>query len=129
MTQRAAIFASVVLMAVVPFLRVSTPVPGGVIPWTKRAMTSLHQLPAPCQRLARRAAALDRRSTLILALLFPGAVHALPAYRYNLDPGGRARGQFRPCYTPVTAVGKKAETVAAYLVVWVGRTAPGRGRA
>jgi hypothetical protein len=27
--------------------------------------------------------------------------------------------QFRPCYTAVAAAGKKAETVAAYLVLWV----------
>jgi hypothetical protein len=83
-------------------------------------MTSLHRMPAPCQWFARLASALDRRSAPRLALLFLGAV--LARGRRTVTSWIRAASlsdQFRPCYTAVAAAGKKAETIAAYLVLWV----------
>jgi len=83
-------------------------------------MTSSHPTPALCQWFARLAAALDRRSAPRLVLLFLGAV--LARGRRTGTAWIRAAGlsdQFRPCYTAVAAAGKKAETVAAYLVLWV----------
>ena len=83
-------------------------------------MTSSHPTPAPCQWFARLAAALDRRSAPRLALLFLGAV--LARGRRTVTTWIRAAGlsdQFRSCYRAVAAAGKKAETVAAYLVLWV----------
>jgi hypothetical protein len=83
-------------------------------------MTSSHPLPAPCQWFARLAAALDRRSAPRLALLFLGAI--LAHGRRTVTSWIRAAGlsdQFRPCYTAVAADGKKAETIAAYLVLAV----------
>jgi hypothetical protein len=83
-------------------------------------MTSSHPLPASCQWFARLARALDRRSAPRLALLFLGAV--LARGRRTVTSWIRAAGlsdQFQNCYTAVAAAGKKAETVAAYLVLWV----------
>jgi DDE superfamily endonuclease len=83
-------------------------------------MTSSHPLPAPCQWFPRLAAALDRRSAPRLALLFLGAV--LACGRRTVTSWIRAAGlsdQFRSCYTAVAAAGKKAETIAAYLVTAV----------
>jgi hypothetical protein len=83
-------------------------------------MTSSHPLPAPCQWFARLASALDRRSAPRLALLFLGAV--LARGRRTVTSWIRAAGlsdQFRPCYTAVAAAGKKAETIAAYLLLAV----------
>jgi hypothetical protein len=83
-------------------------------------MTSSHPLPAPCQWFARLASALDRRSAPRLALLFLGAV--LARGRRTVTSWIRAAGlsgQFRPCYTAVAAAGKKAGTIAAYLVLEV----------
>ena len=80
-------------------------------------MTSSHPLPTLCQWFARLAAALDRRSASRLALLFLGAV--LARGRRTVTSWIRAAGlsdQFRPCYTAVAAAGKKAGTIAAYLV-------------
>jgi hypothetical protein len=85
-------------------------------------MTTLHRTPAPCQCFARLAAALDKRSAPRLALLFLGAVIARG--RRTVTTWIRAAGlsdQFRPCYTAVAAAGRKAETVATYLVRWVVR--------
>jgi hypothetical protein len=81
-------------------------------------MTSSHPLPVPCQWFARLASALDRRSAPRLALLFLGAV--LARGRRTVTSWIRAAGlsdQFRSCYTAVAAAGKKAETIAAYLVL------------
>lgn len=81
-------------------------------------MTSSHPVPAPCQWFARLAAALDKRSAPRLALLFLGAV--LARGRRTVTTWIRAAGlsdQFRPCYTAVAAAGKKAERIAAYLVL------------
>jgi hypothetical protein len=83
-------------------------------------MTSSHPLPAPCQWFARLASALDRRSAPRLALLFLGAV--LARGRRTVTSWIRAAGlsdQFRSCYTAGAAAGKKAEVVAAYLVLTV----------
>src|SRR6195256_6782352 len=79
-----------------------------------------HQDVPPCQWFARLAAALDRRSAPRLALLFLGAV--LARGRRTVTSWIRAAGlsdQFRPCYTAVAAAGRKAETIAAYLLLAV----------
>jgi hypothetical protein len=83
-------------------------------------MTSSHPLPASCQWFARLAIALDRRSAPRLALLFLGAV--LARGRRAVTSWIRAAGLsdlFRPCYTAVAAAGKKAEMIAASLVLVV----------
>lgn len=83
-------------------------------------MTSSHPLPAPCQWFLRLASALDRRSAPRLALLFLGVV--LARGRRTVTSWIRAAGlsdQFRSCYTAVAAAGKKAETIAASLVLTV----------
>jgi hypothetical protein len=83
-------------------------------------MTSSHPLPVPCQWFSRLASALDRRSAPRLALLFLGAVLALG--RRTVTSWIRAAelsDQFRPCYTAVAAAGKKAETIATYLMLRV----------
>jgi hypothetical protein len=83
-------------------------------------MTSSHPLPAPCQWFARLARALDRRSAPRLALLSLGAV--LARGRRTVTSWIRAAGlsdQFQNCYTAVAAAGKKAETIAMDLVLWV----------
>src|SRR3954470_14972424 len=83
-------------------------------------MAFSHPLPSPCQWVARLASALDRRSAPRLALLFLGAV--LARGRRTVTSWIRAAGlsdQFRNCYTAVAAAGKKAETIAAYLVLTV----------
>jgi hypothetical protein len=83
-------------------------------------MTSSHLLAAPCQWFSRLATALDRRSGPRLALLFLGAV--LARGRRTVTSWIRAAGlsdRFRSCYLAVAAAGKKAETIAAYLVLSV----------
>ena len=83
-------------------------------------MTSSHPLPALCPWFARLASALDRRSAPRLALLFLGAL--LARGRRTVTSWIRAAGlsdQFRPCYTAVAAAGKKAEAIAASLVLTV----------
>src|SRR4051794_20109105 len=89
-------------------------------PRTEPAMTSSHPLPAPCQWFARLACVLDRRSAPRLALLFLGAV--LARGRRTVTGWIRAAGlsdQFQNCYTAVAAAGKKAESIAARLVLAV----------
>jgi hypothetical protein len=81
-------------------------------------MTSSHPTPAPCQWFARLASGLDRRSAPRLALLFLGTV--LARGRRTVTSWIRAAklsDQFRPCYTAVAAAGKKADSIAARLVV------------
>jgi hypothetical protein len=83
-------------------------------------MTSSHPLPAPCQWFARLASVLDRRSAPRLALLFLGAV--LARGRRTVTSWIRAAGlshKFPHCYTAVAAAGKKAESIAARLVLAV----------
>src|ERR1700740_2800966 len=84
-------------------------------------MTSSHPAPARCHWFSRLARALDRRSAPRLALLFLGAV--LARGRRTVTTWIRAAGlsdHFQNCYTAVAAAGKKSETIAAYLVLWVG---------
>src|SRR5215216_2244728 len=79
-------------------------------------MTSSHPTPAPCQWFSRLASALDPRSAPRLALLFFGAV--LARGRRTVTSWIRAAGlsaQFRPCYTTVSAVGKRTDLMAAHL--------------
>ena len=83
-------------------------------------MTSSYPLPAPCQWFARLAGVLDRRSAPRLALLLLGAV--LARGRRTVTSWIRAAGlsnQFQSCYTAVAAAGKRAETIAAHLVLTV----------
>ena len=83
-------------------------------------MTSSHPIPAPCQWFSRLASALDRRSAPRLAWLFLGAL--LARGRRAVTSWIRAAGlsdQYQSCYLAVAAAGKKAETIAAYLVLWV----------
>jgi hypothetical protein len=83
-------------------------------------MTSSHPLVAPCQWFSRLATALDRRSAPRLALLFLGAV--LARGRRTVTSWIRAAGlsdRFCSCYLAVAAAGKKAETIAAFLVLTV----------
>src|SRR5437763_1745486 len=89
-------------------------------PRTEPAMTSSHPTPARCQWFSRLASALDRRSAPRLALLFLGAV--LARGRRTVTSWIRAAGlsgQYQSCYLAVAAAGKKAETIAAYLVLTV----------
>jgi hypothetical protein len=81
-------------------------------------MTSSHLIPAPCQWFSWLAAALDRRSAPRLALLFLGAV--LARGRRTVTTWIRAAklsDQYQSCYTAVAAAGKKADVLAARLVV------------
>jgi len=83
-------------------------------------MTSSHPTTAPCQWFPRFASVLDRRP-------YPGSrCSSLGAV---LDRGRRTvaswiraaklSAQFRPCYTTVAAAGKKADGIAARLVIEV----------
>ena len=81
-------------------------------------MTSSHPTPVPCQWFSRLAAALDRRSAPRLALLFLGAV--LARGRRTVTTWIRAAGlsdRFQSCYIAVAAAGKKADSIAARLVI------------
>jgi hypothetical protein len=83
-------------------------------------MTSSHPLPASCQWFSRLASALDCRSAPRLARLFLGAV--LARGRRTVTSWIRAAelsDQFQRCYTAVAAAGKKAEIIAAHLVLTV----------
>jgi hypothetical protein len=83
-------------------------------------MTSSHPLPAPCQWFTRLASVLDRRSAPRLALLFLGAL--LARGRRTVTSWIRTAGlsgRYQSCYLAVAAAGKKAETIAAYLALWV----------
>jgi hypothetical protein len=82
-------------------------------------MTSSHPTPAPCQWFPQLAA-LDRRSVPRLISLFLGAVLAYG--RRTVTSWIRAAGvgdQFRSCYTAVAAAGKRADHIAARLVIKV----------
>lgn len=79
-------------------------------------MTSSHPLPPSCHWFSRLASALDPRSAPRLALLFLGAV--LARGRRTVTSWIRAAGlsaEFRPCYTTVSAAGKRADLIAAHL--------------
>jgi hypothetical protein len=83
-------------------------------------VTSSHSHQTPCQWFSQLAAALDRRSTPRLILLFLGAVLAR-GRRTVTDwiRAARLSDQFRPAYTAVAAAGKTAQTIAAYLALVV----------
>src|SRR6478672_10034672 len=79
-------------------------------------MPSSHPLPSSCQWFSRLASALDPRSAPRLAWLLVGAV--LARGRRTITSWIRAAGlsdEFRPCYTTVSAAGKRADAIAARL--------------
>ena len=83
-------------------------------------MTSLPIDAGTCQWFPRLASALDRRSAERLVLLFLGEV--LARGRRTVTSWIRAAGlstQFRSCYTAVAAAGKKADKIAAQLLIAV----------
>ena len=85
-------------------------------------MTSSHPLPVPCQWFSRLAAALDRRSSPRLALLFLGAV--LARGRRTVTTWIRAAklsDQYQSCYLAVAAAGKRADRIARRLLTEVIR--------
>jgi hypothetical protein len=80
-------------------------------------MTSSHADRRPGHWFSARAAALDPRSAPRLALLLLGAI--LARGRRTVTSWIRAAGlsqEFRPCYTTVSAAGRRADGVAARLV-------------
>ncbi len=85
-------------------------------------MTSSHATRRLCHCFSVLAAALDPRSGPRLALLLLGAI--LARGRRTVTRWIRAAGlsqEFRPCYTTVSAAGKRADGVAARLVHGVVR--------
>lgn len=79
-------------------------------------MTSSHRLPPPCHWFLRLASALDPRSAPRLAWLLVGAV--LARGRRTVTSWIRSAGlsaEFRPCYTTVSAAGKRTDLMAAHL--------------
>src|SRR5687767_12040085 len=79
-------------------------------------MPSSHLAPPPCHWFSRLASALDPRSAPRLAWLLVGAV--LARGRRTVTSWIRAAGlsaEFRPCYTTVSAVGKRTDLMAAHL--------------
>src|SRR5829696_3048494 len=85
-------------------------------------MTSSLLPSAPCQWFPWLAAALDRRSTPRLALLFLGAV--LARGRRTVTAwirAARLSGQYQPCYIAVAAAGKRADRIARRLLTEVVR--------
>ena len=83
-------------------------------------MTSLPTVARICQWFPLLASVLDRRSASSPVLLFLGAV--LARGRRTVTSWIRAAGlstQFRSCYTAVAAAGKKADQIAAQLLIAV----------
>ncbi len=81
-------------------------------------MTSSHPIAGACQWFTQLARPLDRRSAPRLALLFLGAV--LARGRRTVTTWIRAAGlsdRFQSCYIAVAAAGKKADSIAARLVI------------
>jgi DDE superfamily endonuclease len=79
-------------------------------------MPSSHPTPPPCHWFSALAAALDPRSGSRLAWLFVGAV--LARGRRTVTSWIRAAGlsgEFRQCYTTVSAAGKRTDLIAAHL--------------
>jgi hypothetical protein len=77
-------------------------------------MTSSRPLPASCHWFSRRASALDPRSAPRLAWRLVGAVLARGRRTVTswIRPAGRS-GEYRRCYTAVSAVGKRTDLMAA----------------
>jgi hypothetical protein len=81
-------------------------------------MTSSHSRPALCQWFFRLASVLDRWSIPRLAMLFLGAVLARGRRTVTSSThAAKLSDQFRPCYTAVAVAGKKADRIAARLVI------------
>lgn len=79
-------------------------------------MPSSHTAPAPCYWFSALASVLDPRSAPRLAWLFLGAI--LARGRRTVTSWIRAAGlsaEYRPCYTTVSAAGKRADGIAARL--------------
>lgn len=79
-------------------------------------MSPSHPLPPSCHWFTRLAGALDPRSGPRLAWLLVGAL--LARGRRTVTSWIRAAGlsnEFRPCYTTVSAVGKRTDLMAAHL--------------
>ncbi len=79
-------------------------------------MPSSHPLPPSCHWFSRLASALDPRSAPRLAWLLVGAV--LARGRRTVTGWIRAAGlssEYRPCYTAVSAAGKRTDLIAAHL--------------
>ena len=80
-------------------------------------MPSSHPTPPPCHRFSVLASVLDPRSGPRLAWLLVGAV--LARGRRTVTSWIRAAGlsnEYRPCYTTVSAAGRRADSIAARLV-------------
>ena len=85
-------------------------------------MPSSHTAPAPCHWFSALAAVLDPRSAPRLAWLFLGVI--LARGRRTVTSWIRAAGlsaEYRPCYTTVSAAGKRADGIAARLAHGVVR--------
>src|SRR3954464_12924355 len=94
-------------------MAVATPAP----PRTDSAMPSSHPTPPPCHWFSVLASVLDPRSAPRLAWLFVGAI--LARGRRTVTSWIRAAGlsdEYRPCYTTVSAAGKRADSIAARLL-------------
>src|SRR3954470_2256967 len=79
-------------------------------------MSSSHPLPPSCHWFSRLATALDPRSAPRLAWLLVGAI--LARGRRTVTSWIRAAGlsgEYRPCYTTVSAAGKRTDRIAAHL--------------
>lgn len=79
-------------------------------------MPSSHPLPPSCHRFPRLASALDPRSAPRLAWLLVGAI--LARGRRTVTSWIRAAGlsgEFRQCYTTVSAAGRRTDLIAARL--------------
>lgn len=79
-------------------------------------MPSSHPLPPSCHWFSRLSSALDPRSAPRLAWLLVGAV--LARGRRAVTSWIRAAGlsdEYRPCYTTVSAVGRRTDLMAAHL--------------
>lgn len=79
-------------------------------------MASSRALPPTCHWFSRLASALDPRSAPRLAWLLVGAV--LARGRRTVTSWIRAAGlsdDYRPCYTTVSAVGRRTDLMAAHL--------------
>lgn len=80
-------------------------------------MTSSHPTPPPCHWFSVLGSVLDPRSGPRLAWLLVGAI--LARGRRTVTSWIRAAGlsnEYRPCYTTVSAAGKRADSIAARLV-------------
>src|SRR5205823_6372216 len=85
-------------------------------PWTEPTMPSSHPLPPLCHWFSLLASVLDPRTAPRLAWLLVGAV--LARGRRTVTSWIRAAGlsgEYRRCYTTVSAAGKRTDLIAARL--------------